>query len=363
MAECRSRLDRAKGPHRIAAGSLDSPEKTVVAFPHALPIGGPAPTAGGVYPGEGGRAGGDYHPERSFFEGLDEPFGPHEIRITTGGLSAQLRGLSSRQKAELAARYGIFARDRGAAHRADLEVAFNRSPREAFLRVRRSVPAETYRLLAREDGDLLVAWSYEWAASWDRAAGRATVAAASDERVVFDRIVENFLRVAFAHLAIERGALLLHGAGVVREGRAWIFFGPSGSGKTTVTTLSGGAHVLSDDLVMIVPSATPGARYAACSVPFRGLLTPGATIDRNFPLAGLFRLVQDSEDRIEGLDTPRAVGELVQSLPFVTDCPGTIPAVLEVASAVAGSVPVSRLHFTKGPGFWKVIEDVGRSAA
>lgn len=335
----------------------------MVAFSHALPIGVPAPTAGGVYPAEGSRTGGDYHPERSFFEGLDAPFGPHEIRITTGGLSARLRGLSSRQKAELAARYGIFARARGAADRADLEVAFNRSPREGFLRARRSGPAESYRLLARQERDLLLAWSYEWAASWDRAAGRATVAATSDERVVFDRTVENFLRVVFAHLAIEKGALLLHGAGVVREGRAWIFFGPSGAGKTTVTTLSRGAHVLSDDLVMIVPSGTPSARYAACSVPFRGVLTPGATIDRIFPLAGLFRLVQDSDDRVEYLDAPQAVGELVQSLPFVTDCPETIPAVLEVASAVAGSVPVSRLHFTKGPGFWKVIEDVGRSAA
>lgn len=330
----------------------------MVAFANTLLTGGPAPTAGGVCPGEGDRAHAEFHPDRSFFDGLEESFGSHEISVAAGGIRATLRGLSSRQKSELAARYGIFARGGDAA---DLEVTFVRSPRPAFLRVRQRVPAEVYRLLTRDEGTEKVAWSYEWAARWDRAGRSAIVAATTDERVVFDRIVENFLRVVFAHMAIERGAMLLHGAGVVRDGKAWIFFGPSGAGKTTVTTLSGGAHVLSDDLVMIVPGEA--GRFAACSVPFRGLLTPPATVDRCFPLGGMFRLVQDTEDRIEPLELPLAVGALVQSLPFVTEGASAMPAVLGVASAVASSVPVSRLHFRKGPGFWKVIDDVELSAA
>ena len=189
--------------------------------------------------------GGDFHPSTSFFDSLGEGFGVGSLVISTGGIRARVSGLSARQLSEMAARYGIFARGaRGASDVAvDLHVEIRRSPRDGFLRVRRTVPAEMYRLLTREEEDgRLVVWSYEWAALWDRSAGRALLAATTDDRVVFDRIVENFLRVAFAHLALEKGALLLHGAGVVREETAYVFFGPSGSGKTTVTTLSKGAR-------------------------------------------------------------------------------------------------------------------------
>jgi hypothetical protein len=272
----------------------------------------------------------------------------------------RLEGLSSRQQSELAARYGIFARRRDDEAGVDIRLAVRRSPRDAFLRVAPSGPAELYRLLSKEIDGSLMAWSYEWAALWSRAAGEATLAATTGDREIFDRIIENFLRVVFAHEILERGGLLLHGAGVVRDGQAWLFFGPSGSGKTTVTTLSAGARILSDDLVMIVPG---GRGFVACSVPFRGLLTPPAMSDRSYPVAGLFRLVKDSEDRVEPLDPARAVGELVQSLPFITDCPGAAPRMLEVASAVAGAAPVSTLRFRKDSTFWGVVENAGRSAA
>lgn len=306
--------------------------------------------------------GADFHPATSFFDSLGEGFGAGSLVIATGGVRARVSGLSARQLSEMAARYGIFARgSRGGSDAAvDLDVEIRRSPRDGFLRVRHTVPAEMYRLLTREEDGRLVVWSYEWAALWDRTAGRALLAATTDDRVVFDRIVENFLRVAFAHLALEKGALLLHGAGVVRDETAYVFFGPSGSGKTTVTTLSKGARILSDDLVILVP--TDGG-YAASSVPFRGLMTPPATSDGAWPLAGLFRLVKADEDRVEPLDAPHAVGELIQSLPFVTDCAGAMPKVLKVATDVAGTTPVSRLHFRKDAGFWRAVENVGRSAA
>lgn len=311
---------------------------------------------------------GDIHPEPSFFDELDGRegggFGPHSLEIRSGGIRARLEGLSSRQQSELAARYGIFARPGSDGAAPDLLVSVHRSPCSRFLELPRTVPAETYRLLSRQvggnaGGDLM-AWSYEWAARWSRSRGRVTLAAASGDRKVFDRIVENCLRLIFAHEMLERGGMLLHGAGVVRNGSAYVFFGPSGAGKTTVTTLSAGDLILSDDLVMIVRRESG---FAACSVPFRGLLTPAATTDRDYPLAGLFRLVQDREDRVEPLDAPRAVGELVQSLPFVTDCPEAAPRMLEVASAVAAAAPVSRLRFRKDRTFWRVVENAGRSAA
>jgi hypothetical protein len=295
----------------------------------------------------------EFHPDSSFFAELPGPFGPHELCVRAAGISARLEGLSPRQRAELAARYGIFARTVEDLV-PDLRVRLSRSPRPSFLRVQSGAEPEMYRLLMRREGSDLLAWSYEWASSTCFDDGEGVLVATSDERVVFDRAVENYLRVAFAHLALEKGGFLLHGAAVVRGGRAFVFFGPSGSGKTTVTALSKGDRVLSDDLVMIVRE---GRGFAAASVPFRGLLTPPATSSESYELAGLFRLVKDSEHFLEELNRPRAVGEVVQSLPFVTERPEAGPRILEIVSDAVQSTRVSRLHFRKDAALWRVLEN------
>jgi hypothetical protein len=311
---------------------------------------------------ETGRASvGDFHPDPSFFASLPDRFGDGVLRVGVAGIAARIEGLGPSQRTDLAARYGIFARPAagGSDGRPDVVIDLRRSPRPGFLVVRAGPVPETYRLLTRWDGDALIAWSYEWAACWWRGTGRAVLAAASSDRVVFDRIVENFLRVVFAHLTLGRGGLLLHGAGLVRDGRAFVFFGPSGAGKTTVTALSPGCRVLSDDLVLIARS---GPGFAASSVPFRGLATPPATSEALHPLAGLYRLVQAREDRLEELSRPRAVGEVVASLPFVSETAEAAPRILEVVSEVAAAVPVRRLHFRKDPGFWRLLAGGGGDA-
>jgi len=308
--------------------------------------------------GEGdGVPAGEFHPERSFFGTLGGPFGDRQLVIRAAGVSARLAGLSPRQHADLAARYGIFARKEASVDDVDLSVDVRRSPRASFLKPRGGAVPETHRLLARREGPDLLAWSYDWAACAGAEGGAAILAAASEDRVAFDRTIENFLRVTFAHLALRKGGVLLHGAAVVRGGRAFVFFGPSGSGKTTVTLMSRGSRILSDDLVMLVPSGEQGG-FVASSVPFRGLLAPQATSDERYPLAGLFRLVQDTTDFLEDVSRPRAVGEIVQSLPFVMEEPDAAERALEVASSLSASAPVKRLHFRKDAGFWKVIENV-----
>jgi len=302
---------------------------------------------------------GDYHPEASFFDKLPATFGSDHLEVSVAGVTARLTGLSADQKAQLAARYGIFSRARQSAE-IDLTVDIRRSPRDGFLKVAGGREPETYRLLTKFEGDNLLAWSYEWAASIRFEERSATLVAATDERVVFDRVVENFLRVAFAHLVLAKGGLLMHAAGVVRGGRAFVFFGPSGSGKTTTTVMSPGSLILSDDLLMIVRG---GTGFMASSVPFRGLVTPPATTDARYPLAGLYRLVKDGTDFLEDLGRPQAVGQVVQSLPFVTDRAESAPRILDVVSDLVAAVTVRKLHFRKDPGFWRVIENVGGSAA
>jgi hypothetical protein len=301
----------------------------------------------------------EYLPDLAFHASTALPAGRQTLALTVGGIGVRLSGLTSGQRATLEERYGIFCADGGAAPALTLEIT--NVQRDGFLKVAR--PSEYYRVETRWEGEVLLACSYEWAGWLDRSRGRGGLALArvtEEDPRAFDRSMENFLRIVYAHAVIPSGGFLLHSAGLVRDGRAYLFFGPSGSGKTTVTTLSPEALVLSDDLTMILRSGT--GEYRACSVPFRGLFAPRPESDESWPVAGFFRLIQASEDRLEPVRGARAIGELVGSLPFVTERSEIAGDVIDTIAAAASRVPVFRLHFRKDRTFWRLIEATGGQA-
>jgi len=165
--------------------------------------------------------------------------------------------------------------------------------------------------------------------------------------------LEYLLRALYAYLALREGGLLVHAAGVCYDSRAWLFIGPSGSGKTTVSSLSEGARVLSDDLVAVRPLA---GDWRAYSTPFWNLesVTP-ARPGEAAPLTAIYRLVQAREVSVEPLALAAATAELVASCPIVNADPLQLPHLIETCRRLAASVPVARLFFRKDPGFWAAI--------
>ena len=62
-------------------------------------------------------------------------------------------------------------------------------------------------------------------------------------------VIENYLRLVTAYAALSMGGVLFHSAGVVVDGRAYLFVGRSGAGKSTLArlALATGTDILSDD--------------------------------------------------------------------------------------------------------------------
>lgn len=169
--------------------------------------------------------------------------------------------------------------------------------------------------------------------------------------------VENYLRVIFAWLCLQNGGLLLHSAGVVRNGRGYVFFGPSGAGKTTTSRISAaraGATILSDDLVII---RRHEGRFWLFGVPFKGDLSDAPRANQRAPLQGIFRLRQDREHRIENIGLSTAVAELTAAAPFVVDKPELTNDLLDITFDIAREVPVNWLHFRRDAGYWNVIDE------
>lgn len=167
--------------------------------------------------------------------------------------------------------------------------------------------------------------------------------------------VENFLRVLYAWRCVHHDALLLHASGIIKDGRAFVFFGASGSGKTTVARLSLDHTILSDDLV-IVKKRT--GSYRAYGVPFRGDMPEAPRTNARADLHGLFRLRKDTSHFTMPFRHSHAVAELTCCAPFVTGDPTMSRRVMDFCADLAASLPVKELHFSHNKGFWRVIDDI-----
>jgi hypothetical protein len=296
----------------------------------------------------------DFNPDDGYLDTLEMPFGDAALNLGIGPIGMRLEGLSRSQAARLADRFRPFVRAGAppAGSWPDLVIRLQRAPVEHFLAPPNGRP-EVYRMGRRAVGERLVIWSYEFA-GWVEARSRAALLAlVAPDGALFERGLENFLRVMTARFILARGGLLLHGAGVVRAGRAYVFFGPSGSGKTTVTEVSPDDTILSDDLTLIVP--LDGA-YQAAGIPFGMAHHRTPQSGSSYPIASLNRLLQSSEVGLERIAGARALAELSGSLPFVMQDPAEAARALAAAQRVVDTVPVGRLKFRRDASFWKAVE-------
>lgn len=159
-----------------------------------------------------------------------------------------------------------------------------------------------------------------------------------------------FVRTCMALQAFDRGGILFHAAGVVRQGLGFALFGLSGSGKTTAARFSRESVVLNDDLVLLMPGKSG---WQLWGTPFGGSWLPQAW---SAPLRALLHLVKDREDRLEALGPGAALGELAANSPVINAHATEVPVLLTRWQGILDRVPVRALHFRRGPAFWEVVD-------
>lgn len=170
---------------------------------------------------------------------------------------------------------------------------------------------------------------------------------------------ENFLRVAFAHLALAHRGLLLHASGLLHHGRGYVFFGHSGAGKSTVASFAPtGSTLLSDDLVLLRLHQGHGCALPQLwlhGVPFRGEALPAPRPNVAAPVAGLLALRQATGHGLTSLPAPQAAAQLLACTPFINGNPAACRQAMAVCLAIARAMPVHTLAFARNPGFWQLL--------
>ncbi len=165
-------------------------------------------------------------------------------------------------------------------------------------------------------------------------------------------VIDYFIRIVFSMLAFRAGGLLFHGAGIVRNGKAFLFFGHSGSGKTTVARLSPQDIVLNDDLILLLPE---DGKWIAHATAFWNPTQVHPTYQAA-TLVGLFLLVQARQVCAEKMALGQALAEIVSNVPVIPADTGRNAQLMELVFSMLRKVPAYRLHFLPDNSFWQAVD-------
>ena len=312
------------------------------------------------------------HPERFPERPRGDAWGDRELRLDLPGGPYQLLGLSAGQEDGVLATFP--AARAAATGDAPIPIQLLRCTPDEFLPV--DVRGWDYGLdfdwapAAVRMAGLGLQGRLDWRPDLAGLAGALWTHEDGGER--FPGVFENFLRVLVAYRLLELGGTVLHSAGVVRDGAAFLFLGRSGAGKTTAARLSlaRGAEVLSDDLNALAiggawGGASGGARSGAgvvvvLKLPFTGDLGERRALRPPVPLGGLLRLVQATADALAPLSRAETLACLLACAPFVNVDPHRRERLEEVllALAAAAAPRAFTLRFSLSGGFWSIINRI-----
>lgn len=285
-----------------------------------------------------------------------EPWGDHAVVIDFAGGPYAFTQLSAVQAAAARDRFGELCRL--PARQPAVTVRVFRAPEEEF-RAITEVPWE-------------YTFAMDYAPAWVRLAGlrfmarldwtpalRVALWTPEDAALVSHGAFENLFRVIVAYRLLEQGGVLLHSAGVVRDGEAYLFCGCSGAGKSTLSRLSltAGYTVLSDDINALCPTATG---IVAEKLPFAGDLGQTAAPSGSYPVRAVCRLEKGFEHALQRLSPARAVAALLACAPFVNQNPYRQDALLHALTSLLTKIPAFTLQFAPNAQFWDLLN--GRRA-
>ncbi len=260
----------------------------------------------------------------------------YHITVEIGGMPIALRTQDNSFRQLLARRYAGFV-DSSASPRFEFDIELTKRPASA--------PDDDVRVEMRNGTWRLRRGDFR--AQWDPAAGRGRIRQSANPYSI-----DSVLRIVHTLILAREGGFLLHSAGAIRNGRAFLFSGVSGAGKTTISRLAPLDVTLLTDEVSYVRHVD--GTYRACGTPFAGEL---ARVGENCsaPIDSLFFLKQGPENRIEPMAKSEAILRLMRNILFFAGDAGLVENVFRSACEFVERVPVRRLTFTPDSRVWDLI--------
>lgn len=163
--------------------------------------------------------------------------------------------------------------------------------------------------------------------------------------------LDSLLRMFLSWALLPEEGFLLHAATVLQDGKAYVFFGRSGAGKSTVSRLSPRGSVLTDEISLL---KCVDGEWRAFGTPFWGEFRADGQ-NTSAPVAGIFRLVQSSSNRIERLRPAELLRALLPCVLFFSSQLADNERLLQILAAACRDAKGFNLHFQKNRSFWEVL--------
>lgn len=163
--------------------------------------------------------------------------------------------------------------------------------------------------------------------------------------------LDSLLRMFLSWALLPHDGFLLHAASVVRDGKAYVFVGRSGAGKSTVASLSPRGSVLTDEISLI---QQVDGEWRAFGTPFWGEFRADGN-NTSAPLAGIFRLIQSSENCAEPIRPSVLLKSLFPCVLFFSSEAADHKRLLRILAAASSEIPGYNLQFQKNRSFWEVL--------
>lgn len=287
-----------------------------------------------------------------------EPCGAETLALDLPGGTHHFLGLDREQKRGIEARFGTLCRPPAAGEMGSTVRIFH-APAEDFRAIDTRGWEYALDLDPHPDGVRVAGLHLMARLDWPQPVPAGEVSPRAGlwtcERAAehFAPVLENLLRAAYAYRLAEGRGALIHSAGVVVDGRAFLLIGASGAGKTTASrlVLEQGGAVLSDDLNALRLHAGAGAeaeRIEVEKLPFTGDLGEVGEPAGRWPLAAILRLRQGLEDGVRPLSQGTALATLVAAAPIVNRDPYRREPLLGTLEEVARRLPAYELTFRLG---------------
>lgn len=164
---------------------------------------------------------------------------------------------------------------------------------------------------------------------------------------------DSFLRVVYATEMPLHQRLLMHAAALADGNGAYLFIGPSRSGKTTITRLSSGKKILSDEIVVL--ELTTSGNTMISATPFWGELECGKFHEKSFPVKEILFLRKALKHYKYEIKSFDALKKFMRCVCTFCASESHVLKILEIASGILENTGASVLHFKKDAGFWKLL--------
>ena len=189
----------------------------------------------------------------------------------------------------------------------------------------------------------------DFRAHWDPAAGRGRIRQSANPYSI-----DSVLRIVHTLILAREGGFLLHSAGAIRNGRAFLFSGVSGAGKTTISRLAPPDVTLLTDEVSYIRRMS---RWQAIAPAER--LSPenwrGSEKIVPLPSSLCSSSSRVRKTRLSRWRNPKRIRRLMRNILFFAEDADLVQSVFQSACEFVERVPVQRLTFTPDSRVWDLI--------